>query len=334
MSCSGTNAYRYGTMKEWVISITAVLADGTILTTRKRPRKSSAGYDLTHLIIGSEGTLALVTETVLKITALPRNLHVGMATFPTLQAGVDTAIAILKSGHLLEAIELADKECMHAVNHSKLAKQLMRETPTLFVKFAGSDETVTSQIAFVENTCTQHGSFSFEASSEKTKIDAIWGARKCIGNALVTMKKAPSDLFISTDAAVPLSAMATLIQETNAIIENQPFSTADWFCANVGHVGDGNVHTALVCAEGDKEKAERVLVEVQRLALRLEGTITGEHGVGMKLRDMLVEEVGEAGIGVMRTVKSGLDPRGILNPDKVFRMEKETSVGSGRLERL
>ncbi|KAJ4359800.1 uncharacterized protein N0V89_000356 [Didymosphaeria variabile] len=334
MSCSGTNAYRYGTMKEWVISLTAVLADGTVITTRKRPRKSSAGYDLTHLIIGSEGTLALVTEAVLKVTPLPTNLHVGKATFPSLQAGVDTAIAILKSGHLLEAIELADKPSIASINHSKLAKEHFEETPTMFVKFAGSQETVSSQISFVKNTCKDNKGLEFEASSDKRRIDVIWGARKCIGNALVTMKKAPTDIFISTDAAVPISAMAELIKETNNIIESQPFDTSTWFCANVGHVGDGNVHTAIVCPVEDKEKAEQVLVEVQRLALRLEGTITGEHGVGLKLRDMLVEEVGEAGVGVMRALKKTLDPRGILNPDKVFRLEGEKGARTGRLEKL
>lgn len=333
MSCSGTNAYRYGTMKEWVISITAVLADGTVFTTRKRPRKSSAGYDLTHMIIGSEGTLALVTEAVLKITPLPQNLHVGMAKFPSLQAGVDTAMAILKSGNLLEAIELADKECIQAINHSKLAKEIMQETPTLFVKFAGSKETVASQIAFVENTCRKNSGLSWEASNKSERVDIIWGARKCIGNALVTMKTLPTDLFISTDAAVPISAMATLIQDTNTIIASRSFSTEKWFCANVGHVGDGNVHMAIVCPAEDKERAEQVLVEVQRLALRLEGTITGEHGVGLKLRGMLVEEVGEAGVGIMRSVKRSLDPRGILNPDKVFTLD-EDSFDTRRLEKL
>jgi FAD/FMN-containing dehydrogenase len=334
MSCSGTNAYRYGTMKEWVISLTAVLSDGTVVTTRKRPRKSSAGYDLTHLIIGSEGTLALVTEAVLKIVPLPQNLHVGKATFPTLQAGVNTAMAILKSGHLLEAIELADKPSIISINHSKLAKEHFEETPTLFVKFAGSKETISSQISFVKETCEDNGGLDFEASNDKQRIDVIWGARKCIGNALVTMKKIPTDLFISTDAAVPISAMATLIEDTSRIIATRPFDTSNWFCANVGHVGDGNVHTAIVCPAEDKEKAEQVLVEVQRLALSLDGTITGEHGVGLKLRDMLVEEVGEVGVGVMRAVKKALDPRGILNPDKVFRLELEKSAMTERLEKL
>lgn len=334
MSCSGTNAYRYGTMKEWVISLTAVLSDGTVVTTRRRPRKSSAGYDLTHLIIGSEGTLALVTEAVLKITPLPQNLHVGLLTFPTLQHGVNAVKQILQSGNLLEAIELADKPSIVAINHSKLAKEHFEETPTLFVKFAGSRETVSFQIAFAQKTCKENGGLNFEASSDKQRIDVIWGARKCLGNALVMMKTKPTDIFVNTDAAVPISAMATLIEESSNVIATRPFDTSKWFLANVGHVGDGNVHTAIVCPVEDKAKAEQVLVEVQRLALKLEGTITGEHGVGLKLRDMLVEEVGQAGVGIMRAVKRALDPRGILNPDKVFRLEVEKDATTGWLEKL
>src|SRR4051812_35440261 len=132
MSCSGTNAYRYGTMKEWVISLTCVLADGSIIKTHHRPRKSSAGYDLTHLVIGSEGTLALVTEAVLRLSPLPRNLHVGIATFATFQDGVGVTVQLQRLGHKLEALELADGPQMHCTNHSGLAKQKFKETPTLF----------------------------------------------------------------------------------------------------------------------------------------------------------------------------------------------------------
>ncbi|KAF2659907.1 hypothetical protein K491DRAFT_590199 [Lophiostoma macrostomum CBS 122681] len=317
MSCSGTNAYRYGTMQEWVISLTVVLADGTVVKTRNRPRKSSAGYDLTHLIIGSEGTLALVTEAVLKITALPQNLHVGMASFESMQQGVDVAVRILKSGHLLEAIELADKASMEAINHSGLAQEKFAESPTLFFKIAGSLPTVDEQARFIKEVCSGNGpSQSFEVSNNKERVDVIWGARKALGNALVTMKKTDSDLFLHTDAAVPISKMAELVDRSEQIV-----SGSGWFLANVGHVGDGNVHTAIVCPEEDKEAAEKLLEKVQRLALELDGTITGEHGVGLKLRDLLTEEVGQAGVDMMRKVKLALDPKGILNPDKVVRLE-------------
>ena len=203
MSCSGTNTYRYGTIKEWIISLTVVLADGTVVKTRNRPRKSSAGYDLTHLIIGSEGTLGVVTEAVIKLTALPKNLHVGMASFRTMQAGVNVAVDILKSGYLLEALELADSASMRAINHSGLAKQEFDEYPTLFMKFAGSTSAVQEQMDFVAHLCSKQRTFKFEASKEKEKIDAIWGARKCLGNALVSMKKDESDLFFAYGCCGP-----------------------------------------------------------------------------------------------------------------------------------
>lgn len=320
MSCSGTNAYRYGTMKEWVISLTAVLADGTVVKTRNRPRKSSAGYDLTHLIIGSEGTLALVTEAILKVTALPQNLHVCMAGFQNMQQGVDVAISILRSGHLLEAIELMDEASINAINHSGLAEQELTEKPTLFLKFAGSSrQTVDDQIQFVIKLFTEQDASSWVISETKESVDFIWGVRKCLGNALVAMKKDPSDFFLHTDAAVPPSKLARLVDESDRIVREEG---GDWFCASVGHVGDGNVHTAIVCPASDKPKAEKLLTKIQKLALELEGTITGEHGVGLKLRDLLVEEVGQGGVDVIRKVKLALDPKGILNPDKVVRLEE------------
>jgi len=317
MSCSGTNAYRYGTIKPHILSLTLVLADGSIVKTRNRPRKSSAGYDLTSLVIGSEGTLALVTEAVLKITPLPKNPHVGLATFSTMQHGVDVAIAILQSGTQLEALELADAHCMRAIQASGLVNDEYAERPTLFLKFAGSAQNVREQISFVEDLCAEHGALGIEFTSEKARMDGIWSARKVLGHALVCMKKTPSDLFLSTDAAVPVSLLARLVSQSEEIVRSADES---WFCASVGHVGDGNVHTAVVCPERDREKAEELLERIQRLALELEGTITGEHGIGLKLRDLLCEEVGELGVGLMRKIKVAMDPRGILNPDKVVRL--------------
>jgi D-lactate dehydrogenase (cytochrome) len=222
-------------MKEWVISLTVVLADGTIVKTRNRPRKSSAGYDLTHLVIGSEGTLALVTEAVLKITALPKNLHVGMASLGSMQQGVDITMQILKSGHLLEAIELVDEASMEALNSSGLAKEEFVESPTLFFKLAGSPSTVAEQTRFVEEVCRSNGPLhAFEISDDKEKVEAIWGARKNLGVAFVMKKKADSDIFFNTDAAVPISKMAELVDRSAQIV-----SGSGWFCANVGHVGDG-----------------------------------------------------------------------------------------------
>ena len=329
MSCSGTNAYRYGTMKEWVISLTAVLADGTVVRTHRRPRKSAAGYDLTHLVIGSEGTLALVTEATLKLAVLPQNLHVGLVTFETFQQGVDIVVALQKAGHQLEALELADGPQVHAINHSQLAQVEMAENPTLWLKFAGlSLQLVKDQIETVKALCETQQALTYEITSDEARINTLWDARKCIGRALVTMKKDPTDLFMHSDCAVPISNLAALvegtqrlIQEANAANQASSSSKQPWFCANVGHVGDGNVHSSIICPAADKPKVDKVLKKVARLALSLEGTVTGEHGVGLKQRDALVDEVGIEGIQVMRRVKAALDPNGILNPDKVFRLE-------------
>tara|TARA_R110002003_G_scaffold991_7_gene21910 strand:+ start:135 stop:1625 length:1491 start_codon:yes stop_codon:yes gene_type:complete len=338
MSCSGTNAYRYGTMKERVISLTAVLADGRIIKTHNRPRKSAAGYDLTHLIIGSEGTLALVTEATLRLATQPQNLHVGTATFETFQQGVDVVVALQKSGHSLEALELADGPQMLCVNRSKLVAQHFPELPTLFVKIAGpSAQLVQDQIARVKQLCTEQKARNFEVTCDEERIRGLWGARKCMGTALVCMKNKPTDLFLHSDCAVPISNLARLVEGTQALIQSASTSTTTtanstarkWFCANVGHVGDGNVHSSIICPAEDKPAAEAVLREIASLALRLEGTVTGEHGVGMKLREALREEVGVVGVGMMRDVKRALDGRGILNPDKVFGLE-EQGDGGGR----
>ncbi|KAJ4989516.1 D-lactate dehydrogenase [Stagonosporopsis vannaccii] len=340
MSCSGTNAYRYGTMKEWVISLTAVLADGTVVKTHRRPRKSAAGYDLTHLVIGSEGTLALVTEATLKLAVVPQNLHVGLVTFDTFQQGVDIVVALQKAGHQLEALELADGPQVHAINYSKLARVDMAEKPTLWLKFAGSSlQLVKDQIETVKALCETQKALSYEITSDKSRINVLWDARKCIGRALVMMKKDPTDLFMHSDCAVPISNLAALVEGTQRLIQeanaaNQASSTKSaqpWFCANVGHVGDGNVHSSIICPAADKPRVDEVLHKVARLALSLEGTVTGEHGVGLKQRDALVDEVGIEGIDTMRRIKSALDPRGILNPDKVFRLEQHKPMKGAKL---
>ena len=341
MSCSGTNAYRYGTMKEWVVSLTVVLADGSVIRTHRRPRKSAAGYDLTHLVIGSEGTLAMVTEATIKLAVLPQNLHVGLVTFETFQQGVDIVVALQRAGYQLEALELADGPQVHCINYSKLARVELVERPTLWLKFAGpSLQLVEDQIKTVKALCEEQKALTYEITSEKARIDTLWDARKCIGRALVMMKKDPTDLFMHSDCAVPISNLAALVEGTQKLIqeanEARPASSSSsqqpWFCANVGHVGDGNVHSSIICPAADKPRVDELLQKVARLALSLEGTITGEHGVGLKQRDALVDEIGFEGTDVMRRVKNALDPRGILNPDKVFRLEKdEAPVGKAKL---
>ncbi|KAI9659527.1 MAG: hypothetical protein M1821_001786 [Bathelium mastoideum] len=318
MSCSGTNAYRYGTMKDWVISLTVVLADGSVVKTRNRPRKSSAGYDLTHLIIGSEGTLGIVTEAVLRLTRAPQNVHVGIATFSTTSAAANAAITVIKSEHYLDAIEFVDKQSIVALNRLEGlndTKTIWQEAPTLFLKFSGNDMVVEAQVNAVKDAAEENGCIEFRSSSSQQDITKWWGARKAIAKALIGMKETPNDLFITADAAVPISRLAEIIDDTHHATESLGL-----FCSTVGHIGDGNVHTAIICPEDKKDIAEKIIERVQHKALELEGTVTGEHGVGLHVKDMLVQEVGHAGVDMMRKIKLALDPKAILNCDKIFHL--------------
>jgi D-lactate dehydrogenase (cytochrome) len=311
-------------MKENVIGLTCVLADGRVVTTRHRPRKSAAGYDLTALIIGSEGTLGLVTEAVLRLARVPRNLHVGIATFGAFGDGVGIVVHLQKSGHRLEALELCDAAQMHCLNVSNLSPlHTFPEKHTLFFKIAGpSTHLVAEQIALMKQLCARQNALELEITSEEERMGVLWGARKAMGSALVKTKKRPSDLFIHSDCAVPISNLSTLVSGTQELI-GAASPGRQWFYSNTAHIGDGNVHSAIVCPVEDKIAAEGVVREIARLALRLEGTVTGEHGVGMELRDALEEEVGSVGVGVMRDVKRALDGRGIMNPGKVVRLVDE-----------
>ncbi|KAA6407590.1 MAG: D-lactate dehydrogenase [Lasallia pustulata] len=317
MGCSGTNAYRHGTMREWVISVTVVLADGTVVKTRHRPRKSSAGYDLTQLMVGSEGTLGLVTEAVLKVTSAPQNLHVAVATFPSTHAAVRTAVSLIGSGLPIDALELVDKHSMGAINLSGLSSKRWKESPTLFLKFSGSRYAMEDQIKMAQKAARENDCESFELSAEEDEIEVSWGARKTVGKSLLAMKKDPSDLFLTADAAVPISRLGDIIEETHQAISN-----AGFVGSTIGHLGDGNFHAVIVCDKAHKQTASKILADVQRRAVELEGTITGEHGIGLGLRDMLLHEIGDSGVDMMRRIKLALDPLCILNCDKVIRMEQ------------
>lgn len=218
--CSGTNAYRYGTMKDWVIATTIVLADGTIVRTRNRPRKSTAGYDLTRLIVGSSGTLGLVTEAVLKVTAKPENERVAVIAFPSSAKAVSTVIDVVEKGLPLAAIELLDENTMRAVNQSGYTEKEWKETPTLFVKFSGTKSTVNEQADVVSALAQQHGRLSFESSSDPSQIFALWSARKTALWSLIAQKRHPDDKFLGSDVAVPISRLADIIEETNRKVQD------------------------------------------------------------------------------------------------------------------
>ena len=299
--CSGTNAYRYGTMKDWVISTTVVLADGTIVKTRNRPRKSTAGYDLTRLMVGSGGTLGLVTEAVLKITAKPENERVAVIAFPDCHKAVSTVIEVVQKGLPLAAIELLDGITMSAVNESGYTDKKWEETPTLFVKFSGTQRAVQEQVDVLGALAKKHGRHSFEASSEPDKISALWSARKTALWSLLAQKRHPDDKFLSADVAVPISRLADILEESIEEIK-----LAGLLGSNLGHVGDGNFHTTILYSENEKAAAERLIKYTQRRGVEMEGTITGEHGIGLNLRDMLQVELGENAIDMMRKVSAYL----------------------------
>ncbi|KAL9095766.1 MAG: hypothetical protein Q9165_002198 [Trypethelium subeluteriae] len=303
-------------MKDWVISLTVVLADGSVVKSRNRPRKSSAGYDLTHLIIGSEGTLGVVTEAILKVTRAPKNLHVGIATFPDTPSAVNAAITVIRSGQDLEAIEFVDTQSIVALNRLERRNETnltWQEAPTLFLKFSGDEMIVETQLSKFKVVAERYGCIEFRSSGLSKDTDAWWGARKAIGKALVGMKEKSSDLFLSADAAVPISQLTEIIDDTHRATKSLGL-----FCSTIGHIGDGNVHTAVVCPEAKKSIGEKIIEDVQRKALGLDGTVTGEHGIGLHVRDMLVEEVGHTGVDLMRKIKLALDPKAILNCDKIF----------------
>lgn len=314
-SCSGTNAYRYGTMKDWVLGLTVVLADGTVMKTRHRPRKSNAGYDLTRLFIGSEGTLGLVTEASLKLTNKPENVQVAVAAFPSTHKAAETATKLVQKGQPLAAIELLDNTTMRAVNQAGYTEKQRPEVPTLFLKFSGSKTQVKDQIDEAEAAAKSNDCVSFDFSKSDNEAEALWQARKTILWGMIALKRDPNDKFLSADAAVPISRLADIIEQTKSRIES---SGLIGFC--VGHVGDGNFHGSVLYGDKDKPKAEKIISDIQRTAVDMGGTVTGEHGIGLIYRDALAYEVGESTVNAMRQIKLALDPLGLLNPGKVFRL--------------
>ncbi|KAI5306148.1 D-lactate ferricytochrome c oxidoreductase [Ascosphaera pollenicola] len=314
--CSGTNAYRYGTMRDWVLSLTVVLADGTVIKTKQRPRKSSAGYDLTRLFIGSEGTLGLVTEATLKLTPKPKNVSVAVASFPTIGEAAQCVSKIVAEGLELAGLEILDDVQMKCINASQSTTRQWREAPTLFLKFSGTDTSVKEQISIVQKLAKGASSKSFEFATNADEARELWSARKEALWSVLAMKRKPSDKLWTTDVAVPISKLPEIIERTKEDL------TRNGLLAGIcGHVGDGNFHTIILADDDQHEIAEGVVHRMVKRAVELEGTVTGEHGVGLIKRDYLPHEVGETTIDTMRKLKQALDPLLLLNPDKVIRLE-------------
>lgn len=312
-SCSGTNAYRYGTMRENVVNLTVVLADGTIIKTRQRPRKSSAGYNLTGVFIGAEGTLGIVTEATLKLHSLPQLRRVGMLTFNSIKEATDTVQGVLQSGIQLDAMELLDDKQMEFINKSGETDRKWTEKPTLLLRFAGSNDAIKEQIKQVKEISKNNGSLELIFANSKDETDQLWAARK---NALWSVfYGAPQGYKVwTTDVAVPISHLSDIITETQKdIVDSGIIGTI------LGHVGDGNFHAILAYDPATQLKnVEDVAHRMVMNALKLEGTCTGEHGVGAGKRHYVIEELGEDAVSAMRKLKQAYDPLFILNPGKVF----------------
>lgn len=235
--CSGTNAYRYGTMRDWVINLTVVLADGTVIKTRQRPRKSSAGYDLTRMFIGSEGTLGLVTEATLKVIVKPKSESVAVASFPTIRDAAECVARIVGEGVPIAAVEILDDVQMRCINESGSTTRSWKEAPTLFFKFAGTPSGVKEQIQIVRSLAQSKGSKSFEFAKNADEAAELWSGRKDALWSVMAKRRDDTDHVWTTDVAVPISRLPDLINETKEDISNSGL-----LAAVVGHVGDGNFH--------------------------------------------------------------------------------------------
>ncbi|MCJ1480529.1 D-lactate ferricytochrome c oxidoreductase [Schaereria dolodes] len=315
--CSGTNAYRYGTMREWVLSLTVVMADGTIIKTRQRPRKSSAGYDLTRTFVGSEGTLGLITEATLKVTVKPQSESVAVASFPTVRDAAECVAKVVGEGIPIAAIEVLDDVQMRCINEAGSTSRTWKEAPTLFFKFTGTPSAVKEQIGMVQKVARSKGSRSFEFAKDSNERAELWSARKEALWSVMARMRDDSDHVWTTDVAVPISRLPDIIDETKEDIRSSGL-----LGAIVGHVGDGNFHAVLLFNDKERNVAEDVVHRMVKRAVEMEGTVTGEHGIGLIKRDYLNHELGESTVDAMRKLKQAFDPLCILNCDKIVRVQR------------
>ena len=309
---SGTNAVRYGTMRENVLALEVVTASGEVIRTGTRAKKSSAGYDLTRLMVGSEGTLGVITEVTVKLYPLPEAISAAVCSFPSIEAAVRTTIQIIQMGIPIARVELIDANSVRMVNaHSKLT---LREEPQLLMEFHGSPASVKEQAETVQEIATEFGGNAFEWATTPEERTRLWTARH---NAyFAAIQSRPGCRAISTDTCVPISRLADCLLDSVAEAEA---SGLPYFL--VGHVGDGNFHFGyLIDPDNPAERAtaEQLNHALVARALRLEGTCSGEHGVGLHKIDFLLTEAGSGAVGMMRTIKQALDPHNIMNPGKIF----------------
>jgi len=310
---SGTNAVRYGTMRENVMGLTVVMPDGRIVKTARRARKSSAGYDLTRLFVGSEGTLGVITEVTVRLYGIPEAISAASCYFDSVQGAVDAVIQTIQLGIPVARIEFADEVQIDATNRHFDMDHAVK--PTLWLEFHGTPAGVKEQAEMVQEIATEHGGGGFRWTTNEEERNKLWHARHNAAYSAAALR--PGSRFWATDVCVPISRLAECIVETKKELD------ASFLPAPiVGHVGDGNFHVSFVLdpeKPGEVEEANRLNDNLVARALAMEGTCTGEHGVGYGKVDFLVAEHGDA-LAVMRTLKNAIDPDGIMNPGKILRL--------------
>ena len=311
---SGTNAVRYQTMRENVLALTVVTPEGKIIHTGTRARKSSAGYDLTRVYIGSEGTLGIITEVTLRVYPQPEAISAAVCAFPTVGDAVRTVIETIQVGVPIARVEFVDALSIRAINrHDKLE---LAEMATLFFEFHGSDSGVKEQAETVQQIAAGKGGHRFAWATHPEDRKKLWNARHSAYFAALQLK--PGCKAVVTDVCVPISRLAECVTATEADLQASSLP-----CPIVGHVGDGNFHV-IILIDPDKpeerEEAERINARVVERALAMGGTCTGEHGIGMHKKDFLRTEHGDDALDVMRAIKRALDPQNLLNPGKIFEL--------------
>jgi len=309
---SGTNAVRYGTMKDNVLALKVVLASGEVMTTASRARKSSAGYDLTRLMVGAEGTLGVITELTLKLSGIPEAISAGVCPFPSVEAACNATIMTIQSGIPVARIELLDELQVRAQNaYSKLT---MPEKPLLLVEFHGSEAGVAEQAERFGEIAQELGGGPFEWATKAEERSRLWQSRHDAYWAQCALR--PGSKALASDVCVPISRLAECVTETQCDI-----AASRLIGPIVGHVGDGNFHVGILVDLDDRDEVARVESFLERLverALAMDGTCTGEHGVGQGKMKYLLAERGEAALGSMRAIKQALDPLDIMNPGKII----------------
>ena len=308
---SGTNAVRYGTMKDNVLSVEAVMADGAIIRTASRARKSSAGYDLTRLMVGSEGTLGLITEITLRLQGIPEAISAASCSFPSVDAACQTVMAVIQYGLPVARIELLDAMVVKAVNgYSKLS---LPETPLLLLEFHGSEAGMAEQAEAFGMLAEEYGGTGYAATSTTEERNKLWQARHDAYWAMLALR--PGCKAVATDVCVPISKLAEAVTAAEA-----KAAELGLIAPVVGHAGDGNFHASLLLDMDDVDevaRAESFVSWLNDMAISMDGTCTGEHGIGQGKRPYLVKELGGA-VDVMGAIKRALDPDNIMNPGKIL----------------